>query len=132
MITAPLPPVDSFQDPSPDTPLPIHDTNPSSKFQRRSSPRDEDESELESEPQLSRPSSMTPSTSDTLLHTPADDYVFEDRQWILSADCKGEVEEWGQYLCEPAAVDRRLSAPAAASSSVWDSMVSRTLGEFVP
>jgi hypothetical protein len=67
-----------------------------------------------------------------LLHTPADEYVFEDRQWILSADRKEEVKEWGQYLGEGAAVDRRLSTPAAASSSVWDSMVSRTLGDFVP
>ncbi|KAF8498238.1 hypothetical protein F5888DRAFT_1826570 [Russula emetica] len=82
MITSPLPPLDPPQDPSPDTPLVTHDTNPSPKFQHQSSSND-DETESESEPQLSRSPSTAPSTSETPLRTPADDYVFEGRQWMI-------------------------------------------------
>src|SRR6267154_2742526 len=123
MITSPLPPLDPPQDPSPDTPLATHDTNPSPKFQHRSSPTD-DETESESEPQLSRSSSTAPSTStsETTLLTPADDCVLEGRQWMLSAAREEEVKEWGLYLNEAATANRRLSALTDVSSSAWSSM----------
>jgi hypothetical protein len=134
MITSPLPPVDPFQDPSPDTPLATHDTNPSPKLQRQPSPNDDDETESESEPQLSRSPSTAPSTSETPLQTPIDDYVLEGRQWMLSAAREEEVKvkEWGRYLDEEAAAaNRRLSALTDASCSTWSSMA-RSDGEYVP
>jgi len=127
MITSPLPPVDPFQDPSPDTPLATHDTNPSHKL--RHSPED-DETESESEPQLSR-SPSTASTSETPLQTPIDDYVLEGRQWMLSAAREEEVKGWGQYLDDDAAANRRLSALTDASCSTWSSMA-RSHGEYDP
>jgi hypothetical protein len=131
MITYPLPPLDPPQDhPSPDTPLVTHDTNPSPKLRHQSSSED-DETESESEPQLSRSPSTAPSTSDTPLQTPADDYVLEGRQWMLSAAREEEVKEWGQYLDDAAAANRRLSALTDVSSSTWSS-VGKSDGEYVP
>ncbi len=121
MITSPLPPLDPPpQDPSPDTPLASHDTNPRG-----------DETESESEPQLSRSSLRTSSTFETPLPTPVDDHALESRQWMLSAACEEEVKEWGQYLGEAAVVSHRLSTSTAASSSVWSS-VARSHLEFDP
>jgi len=130
MITSPLPFLDPPQDPSPDTPLATHDTNPSPKFQHQSSLED-DETESESEPQLSRSPSTAPSTSETPLLTPADDYVLDGRQWMLSEAREEELEEWGQYLGEPAAANYRLSALTAAPPSAWSSM-GKSHGEYVP
>jgi len=127
MITSPLPPLDPPQeDPSPDTPHATHDTtNLSLEIQHPSCPKDDDETESEHEPQLSRSPSTVPSTSDAPLRTPADDYVSEGRQWMSSAAREEEVKEWGQYLGEAKAADRRLSAFTgftASSSSAWGSL----------
>lgn len=131
MITYPLPPVDPpSQDPSPDTQLVTPDTNPSPKSRHQPSPKD-DESESESEPQLSRSPSTAPSTSETPLQTPIDDCVLEGRQWMSSAAREEEVKDWGQYLVEPAAANRRLSALTDISCSTWSS-VARSHGEYVP
>lgn len=120
MITSPLPPLDPPpQDRFPDTALATHNgTNPSSKFEYRSSsfPKG-DETESESEPQLSRSPSTTPSTSETPLLTPADDCVLDGRRWVLSEAREEELKEWGQYLGEAATANCRLSALTAASSS---------------
>ena len=86
--------------------------------------------ESESEPQLSRSPSIVPSTSDTPLLTPADDYELKSHQWMSSVAREGEVKEWGQYLGKAAAANRRLSAPAALSSA-W-SYMDRSHGEYVP
>lgn len=130
MITFALPPLDPPQD-HPDTPLATstHDTNPSRKFQHQSSSKDDDdetETESESEPQLSRSPSTVPSTSETPLWTPADDCVFEGRQWVSREE---EGKDWKQHLGGAAAADRHLSAPIATSSSAWSSLA-RSHGEY--
>lgn len=131
MITSPLPSLDPPQDPpSSDTPPATHNTNPSPKFQHQSSLED-DETESESEPQLSRSPSTVPSTSETPLLTPADDYVLDGRQWMLSEAREEEVKEWEQYLGEAAVPNYRLSALTTPSPSAWSS-VGKSRGEYVP
>jgi hypothetical protein len=65
------------------------------------------------------------------LLTPADEYVREGRQWMLSEAREEEVKEWGQYLDESATANHRLSVLTDVSSSAWSSM-GKSHGEYFP